>query len=109
MKLETIKFTPNNHIILLFILLIILLIVILIKTKHNHKHNHNHDSDNDTFFINPVTTKYTLNNYNIDDKTRLYGSLFLDNQKQIIKNMTDSTTEYITKRIKLNNYSDILL
>lgn len=59
--------------------------------------------------------------WNIDDKlvfdqngieknrTKLYGSLFLDNLKTQIKKMTDPRIEYDDKQITLLRYSDILL
>lgn len=101
MKLENINYKSNNNIILLFILLIILLIVVLLKLKTRYY--------KDTFLISPTTTNYTLTDSQTNDKTKLYGSLFLDNQKEIIKNMTNPSIKYKKKRIDLNNYSDIVI
>ena len=43
------------------------------------------------------------------ERTKLYGSLFLDELNKVIKNMTDPPITYDTKRIELIKYSDILL
>jgi hypothetical protein len=43
------------------------------------------------------------------NRTLLYGSLFLDNLDQQIKNMTDPTIKYDNKRIELIRYSDVVL
>ena len=43
------------------------------------------------------------------DRTKLYGSLFLENIEQSIKNLSNPDIKYEDKRIELNNYSDILL
>ncbi len=43
------------------------------------------------------------------NRTKLYGSLFLDNLKTQIKNMTDPRIEYDDKQIILLRYSDVLL
>lgn len=42
------------------------------------------------------------------DRTKLYGSLFLDNIETVIKNMTDPKIKYDTKRIQVIRYSDVL-
>jgi hypothetical protein len=44
-----------------------------------------------------------------EDRTKLYGSLFLDNLPQVIKNMTDPSIKYDTKRIEIIRYNDVLL
>jgi hypothetical protein len=43
------------------------------------------------------------------DRTKLYGSLFLDNLDKVILNMTDPEIKYDNKRIQVVRYSDILL
>lgn len=43
------------------------------------------------------------------NRTLLYGSLFLDNLNEQIKNMTDPSILYDNKRIDIVKYSDILL
>lgn len=43
------------------------------------------------------------------DRTKLYGSLFLDGLDKVIKNMTDPTIGYDVKRIEVLRYSDVLL
>ena len=54
---------------------------------------------------------YTPSNTNVyeKDRTLLYGSLFLDNLDEQIKNMTDPRIKYDEKRIDIIKYSDVLL
>jgi hypothetical protein len=42
------------------------------------------------------------------DKTKLYGSIFLDNLDTVIKNLTNPDIEYDTKRMQLFRYYDVL-
>ena len=42
------------------------------------------------------------------DRTKLYGSLFLDNLDEIKKNMTNPDIKYDTKRLELFKYYDVL-
>jgi len=43
------------------------------------------------------------------DRTKLYGSLFLDNLNKQIKNLTDPAIKYDNKRIEIIKYDDVLL
>ena len=43
------------------------------------------------------------------NRTKLYGSLFLENLNKQIKNMTDPKIQYDNKRIDIIKYNDILL
>ena len=43
------------------------------------------------------------------NRTKLYGSLFLDKLNTQIKNMTDPRIEYDNKQLTLLRYSDVLL
>lgn len=43
------------------------------------------------------------------DRTRLYGSLFLDNLDSQIISMSNPPIKYDTKRLELTRYSDMLL
>jgi len=65
-----------------------------------------------------VVTGSTTNNSNGNgngiisnsiDRTRLYGSLFLDGLDKVIKNMTDPPINYDNKRIEIIRYNDVLL
>lgn len=51
----------------------------------------------------------TIPNTNYEkNRTKLYGSLFLDGLNDVIKNMTDPEIKYDQKRIELLRYQDIL-
>jgi hypothetical protein len=89
-----IKIKSNKHIIL-FIILIAIFYVIY-NTININKYE---------LFI--ITDPQTTQPQKLE-RTQLYGSLFLDNLDQQIKNMTNPDIKYDTKRIQLNNYSDIL-
>ena len=89
------------------ILIIILLLILILFYIKLYKHKH------DTFYINvqttiPLTTNSSLKNIPID-RTKLYGSLFLDNLNETVKNMSNPDIKYEDTRIELNKYSDILL
>jgi len=43
------------------------------------------------------------------DRTKLYGTLFLDKLDEVIKSLTDPPILYDTKRIELVRYNDVLL
>jgi hypothetical protein len=43
------------------------------------------------------------------NRTKLYGSLFLENLNKQIKNMTDPKIQYDNKQIDIIKYNDILL
>ena len=95
-KLELIQI--SKLILIVFIIFIILSFII--------KYNTHEIFDN-----NPSTTQPDKNNTPNTpiDRTKLYGSLFLDKLDEVIHNMTDPDIKYETKRIELNKYSDILL
>lgn len=43
------------------------------------------------------------------DNTKLYGSLFLDNLEEQIKQLTNPDIIYDNKTVTINRYSDIIL
>ena len=57
------------------------------------------------------TSPLNLFNESIYEKnrTKLYGSLFLDKLNEQIKGMTDPPIQYDTKRIDIIKYADVLL
>ena len=71
--------------ILVFIFLMICIIILYHKTY------------NETFKPEPI------------DKTRLYGSLLLDNLDIQMQNLTDPPIMYDIKTIEINSYNDLLL
>lgn len=89
------KFKLNKHIILFIIIIAIFYVIYNIIKTHN----------NELFII----TDPQITQPQKIERTQLYGSLFLDNLDQQIKNMTNPDIIYDTKRIQLKNYSDILL
>ena len=94
------KTLSKLDVILIVLIILIILILLIFIIKYNN---------NEIFDNNPSTTKYVLNNNNPIDRTKLYGSLFLEKIDEVIHNMTDPDIQYEKKRIELNNYSDILL
>ena len=93
------------HIIKLILIVFIIFIILSFIIKYN-----NHE----IFDNEPSTTQPDDNDNNNTtttpiDRTKLYGSLFLDKLDEVIKNMTDPDIKYESKRIELNKYSDILL
>ena len=92
------------HIIKLILIVLIVFVIFIILT-FIIKYNTRELFDNQT-----TTTKFELNNNNKSiEKTKLYGSLFLDKLDEVINNMTNPDIKYETKRIELNKYIDILL
>ena len=81
----------NILVILLFIFLIFI-VLLLYYNKYYKYYKYN-----ESFKPEPI------------DRTRLYGSIFLDNLNTQIKNLTDPPIMYDTKRIELIRYNDLLL
>jgi hypothetical protein len=86
------------NILKIVIILIICLLSLFISIFIINKLNESFDGTGDNGIISePV------------DRTKLYGSLFLDKLPQVIKNMTDPSIKYDTKRIEIIRYNDVLL
>ena len=81
---------------LIFIALILVAIYILNINEQFYRYNDNNNDDNDI-------------QINKGERTKLYGSLFLDNLEGVIKNMSNPSINYNTKRLENIKYSDILL
>lgn len=81
--------------IIIVLILIITLILLYIKFYKNEYF--------DTQPTNPHVTEQQI------DRTKLYGSLFLDKLNETVQNLSNPDIKYEEKRIELNNYSDILL
>ena len=88
--MNNIKNTKKKVIVLFTILLFVFLIYIIIL--YNKKYN-------ESFILKPEPI----------DRTRLYGSVFLDNLDTQIQNLTNPPIMYDTKRIEIVRYSDLLL
>jgi hypothetical protein len=84
-----------NIIFICLVISVLILIIYIINNKIFNKHYFNWDS-----FENP--------NKPIE-RTQLYVSLLLDNLDEVVKNLSDPDIKYESKRIELNQYSDILL
>jgi hypothetical protein len=82
---------------ILGLILIVLLIILALIYYRNRYSNSERFED---LFSDP---RYEKN------RTLLYGSLFLDNLDQQIKNMTDPAIQYDDKRIEIIRYNDVLL
>lgn len=89
--------STNNILILLYILLIIILAILIYRLLYKFNLN-NYDA-----FESPQTTKQSF------ERTKLYGSIFLDNLNEVITKMTDPPILYDTKQINLIRYSDVIL
>lgn len=99
-----------SSIVLIIIILIILLL--LFYSYYQTKNKIQTQNNKEGFYINTDqinTTKSTITIPTPIDRTKLYGSLFLDNLDKNIKSMSDPDIIYEEKRIELNAYSDILL
>jgi hypothetical protein len=93
-----------NNLIIISIVIVIILILLFLYIKM-YKTDH---------FDNPTSTNTSLHNTSTTkaqpiDRTKLYGSLFLENLDKTIKNLSNPDIQYEENRIQLNNYSDILL
>lgn len=80
----------NIKIFTIFTILIFIFLIIYIIFLYYKKHN-------ESFIPEPI------------DKTRLYGTLFLDNLDTQIQNLTNPPIMYDKKRIEIIKYSDVLL
>jgi hypothetical protein len=78
---------------LLFISLVISIVILIIYIMNNKLFNR------DSF----------ENEKKPIERTKLYVSLLLDNLDGVTKNLSDPDIKYESKRIELNQYSDILL
>jgi hypothetical protein len=90
----------NKIILAICILIIILIILICIVYMKGYLESFLDSNANLNYFNDP---RYEKN------RTLLYGSIFLDKLDEQIKNMTDPSIKYDTKRIDIIKYSDILL
>lgn len=79
----------NKHIKILILFAFIFLMICIIILYHK--------TYNETFKPEPI------------DKTRLYGTIFLDNLDTQIQNLTDPPIMYDIKTIEINRYNDLLL
>ena len=85
---------------LLFYLVLVILFILIILYNFKFK-LYNYDS----FLISNLLDKPNQSM----ERTKLYGSIFLDNLDSVITNMTNPPINYDTKRIEIIKYNDILL
>ena len=91
----------TNYKIYIQIIIIITTILLILTILHKYIKNNN---TRERFYNDyPQTTAPNM------ERTRLYGSLFLDNLDEVIINMTNPPVQYDTKRIDIIKYSDVLL
>ena len=83
-----------NYIIIVYCILAITIILLVLKYKYNKYSN---------------SINYNMETFEPIDRTRLYGSLFLDNLNEQIIRLTDPPIAYDNKRIDIIKYSDVLL
>ncbi len=104
-KFKAMTFIKNKYPIGILVIISILVILSLLKILVNSKKLELFANDDDiiynpNLFDNPAYEK---------NRTLLYGSLFLDNLNKQIKELTEPSINYDTKRIEIIRYSDILL
>jgi len=85
---------------LLFYLIIVIIFIILFILYYFKLYNY------DSFLISNLQDNPEFDSL---ERTKLYGSLFLDNLNSVITNMTDPPIKYDTKRIDIIKYNDILV
>jgi hypothetical protein len=110
--------TKLNNIIIISIVIVIILILLFLYIKV-----YKTDLFENLESSNPTSTNITLPNTSLPnitlpntsttkaqaiDRTKIYGSLFLENLDKTIKNLSNPDIQYEENRIQLNNYSDIL-
>jgi hypothetical protein len=78
---------------IIFISLVIIIVILIICIINNKL----------------LTIDYFENTNKPIERTKLYVSLLLDNLDSVVKNLSDPDIQYESKRIELNQYSDILL
>ena len=83
-----------NYIIIIYCILAITIILLVLKYKYNKYSN---------------SINYNMETFEPIDRTRLYGSVFLDNLNEQIIRLTDPPIAYDNKRIDIIKYSDVLL
>ena len=90
----------KTNVLILLILIFIVLVIVSCKLIFNN------------CFKTSEKFKNEYSNYSNEyekNRTKLYGSLFLDNLNKQIKNLTDPAIKYNNKRIEIIKYDDILL
>lgn len=92
----------NFNLSLILLILVILGVILVVLYMITHPDNTARMFSNEAFrtMEMPVYEK---------DRTKLYGSLFLDDLNTQIKRLTDPRIEYDSKRLEINRYHDILL
>jgi hypothetical protein len=93
----------KTNVLILLILIFIIIVIISCKLIFN---NCLKTSEK---FKNEIGNFSNFNNEYEKNRTKLYGSLFLDNLNKQIKNLTDPAIKYDNKRIEIIKYDDILL
>ena len=83
-----------NYIIIIYCILAITIILLVLNYKYNKYSN---------------SINYNMETFEPIDRTRLYGSIFLDNLNEQIIRLTDPPIAYDNKRIDIIKYSDVLL
>ena len=93
----------SSKIVLIFSFIIVIIIIIVYRLCRQNRYNLLE------LFEETSITKTLKTFKNSNERTILYGSLFLDNLDKQISNMTNPPIEYDNKRIELIRYSDVLL
>ena len=94
-------------IITITILILLLFLIGLYNYNYNNKKNENEYFKSNIADMTDMTDM--AGEKEEKNRTKLYGSLFLDNLDEQIKQLTDPKINYNTKRIDIIKYNDILL
>lgn len=94
----------NNLIIISIVIVILIILILLFLHVKLYKIDtfDNLETTNTSFPTTSTTKVQPI------DRTKIYGSLFLENLDKTIKNLSNPDILYEENRIQLNNYSDIL-
>ena len=98
----------------LFFMLSIVIILTFLFLQYLQKEYFQNETNNNPINNNPINNNPTIPNLLPSpsatpmERTKLYGSLFLDKLDEIKKNMTNPDIGYDTKRLELFRYYDVL-
>ena len=109
----------NIYSIIIFIVLLIIISALILIILNSRKNKENECKKNrEKFTMSPTNTSalsyansyksYGFLNTEPLDRTKLYGSIFLNNISSTIKNMTEPQMKFYKTQMQLNDYQDII-
>ena len=91
-----------NYIIIMYCILAITIVLLVLKYRYSRYTRYSNTNS-----IN--NNNYIMESFEPIERTKLYGSLFLDKLNEQIIKLTDPPIAYDNKRIDIIKYSDVLL